>query len=119
MVTNFCDDLKLKMHQYVKNVYHQARKFPSEELYGVTSQLRRATLSVILNFIEGYARFRSGDKLRFWEISYASLKESKYLLYFSMTEGFVTKEDYRQTLALAEEVGKMLWRLMEPLRNSK
>ncbi|MBI4427092.1 MAG: four helix bundle protein [Candidatus Magasanikbacteria bacterium] len=116
---NFCDELKLKMHEYVKNAYHLARKFPTEELYGVTSQLRRSALSVILNFIEGYARFKPGDKLRFWEISYASLKESKYLLYFSMTEDYLTKEEYKQILTNAEEVGKMLWRVMSPLREGK
>ena len=44
------------MDEFVHFVYNITRKFPKEELYGITSQLRRASLSVILNYIEGYAR---------------------------------------------------------------
>lgn len=47
--------LKQEMDKYAHLVYAFTRKFPKEELYGVTSQLRKATLSVILNYIEGYA----------------------------------------------------------------
>lgn len=104
------------MHEYNKLVYRVTKNFPKEELYGVTSQLRRASLSVILNFIEGYARFKSLVKLNFYEISYGSLKESKYLVYFSHTENYMSGENYQACMNLAEEVGRMLWRIMEPLR---
>ncbi|PJB19449.1 four helix bundle protein, partial [Candidatus Falkowbacteria bacterium CG_4_9_14_3_um_filter_36_9] len=57
------------------------RSFPKDELYGITSQLRRAALSVILNYIEGYARKRDKVYKNFLEISYGSLKEAKYLLH--------------------------------------
>lgn len=44
------------MHEYVKYIYRVTRNFPREELFGVTSQLRRAAMSVVLILIEGYAR---------------------------------------------------------------
>lgn len=54
----FHDDLKIKMHQYVKLVYKVSKSFQKDELYGLTSQYRRAGMSVILNYLEGYARRR-------------------------------------------------------------
>lgn len=106
---NFKDKLKKKMDDYVHLVYNHTKYFPKEELYGVTSQLRRATLSIILNYIEGYARRKPLVQLNFFEISYGSLKESKYLLYFSMIEKYLAPEDYKIALKKAEEIGAMLW----------
>jgi four helix bundle protein len=59
MPEKFHDKLKEKMDEYKHFVYSLSRKFPKDELYGVTSQLRRATLSVMLNYIEGFARRRN------------------------------------------------------------
>ena len=106
------------MDNYVHLVYKLAKTFPKEELYGVTSQLRRAALSVILNYIEGYARKRPAVKLNFWEISYGSLKESKYLLDFSFKEGFIKETEFQKALKLAEEIGAMLWKALETLEKS-
>lgn len=115
-MTLFEDELKIKMNKYVKLVYKVSKNFPQDELYGVTSQLRRSTLSIILNYIEGYARFKKGSKLQFYEISYGSLKESKYLIYFSNSEKYINDSDYKNLDDQTEEIGKMLWRLMIPLR---
>lgn len=103
------------MHQYVKCVYKVTKNFPKDELYGATSQLRRATLSVILNYIEGYARRKGPDcKVynNFLEISYGSLKESKYLIYFAYTENYLMQRDYERLIILADEIGRMLWNTM-------
>jgi len=100
------------MHLYVKKVYYISKSFPKDERYGVTSQLRRSAMSVILNYIEGYARRRGEDcktYKNFLEISYGSLKESKYLLYFSYTEKYIDENKYNELMALSEEIGKMLW----------
>lgn len=113
---NYLDKLKSKMDIYVHFVYKVSRGFPKEELYGATSQLRRSALSVILNFIEGYARKRSAVKLNFWEISYGSLKEAKYLLYFAYKENWISKEEYQTALGMAEEIGAMLWKATESLQ---
>ena len=111
----FHDKLKLKMHLFVKEVYRVTRSFPREELYGVTSQLRRAVMSVILNYIEGYARRRGADcKVynNFLEISYGSLKEAKYLIYFSNTEDYINNKDYNKLIEMNDEIGKMVWTLL-------
>lgn len=108
-VNDFKEKLKEKMDKYVHFVYQITKNFPKDELYGATSQIRRATLSVILNYIEGYARRKSAVQLNFFEISYGSLKESKYLIYFSLIEKYISKNDYEIGLKMAEEIGAMLW----------
>ncbi|MFA7245519.1 MAG: four helix bundle protein [Candidatus Magasanikbacteria bacterium] len=113
----FQDNLKLKMYNYAKNVYKYTKNFPKDELYGITSQLRRSALSVTLNYIEGYARFKPGYKLQFYENSYGSLKESKFLIFFSYGEKYLTKEEYEKSIELAEEIGKMLWSEIKLLNN--
>ena len=73
------------MDKYAHSVYSATRDFSRQELFGITSQLRRSALSVILNYIEGFARRKKENckvYKNFLEISYGSLKESKYLLHF-------------------------------------
>lgn len=115
---DFKEKLKLKMDEYTHFVYDATRKFPKEELYSSVSQWRRSTLSVILNYIEGYARKKSLVQLNFFEISYGSFKESKYLLFFSKKRKFITQDEYNEGLMLAEEIGKMLWTEMNSLEKS-
>lgn len=105
----FKNDLKHKMDEFVHRAYGLTKNFPKEELYGVVSQLRRASLSIILNYIEGFARKKKLVQLNFFEISYGSLKETKYLLYFSLKENYLSTEEYKQSIKLAEEIGAMLW----------
>lgn len=93
MEQNFPDSLKIKMDEFVHLVYQVSKDFPKDELYGVTSQLRRSALSVILNYIEGYVRNRDKVYKNFLEISYGSLKEAKYLLHFSLVEGYLVEKD--------------------------
>lgn len=109
----FHDDLKIKMNDYAHFVYRVTRNFPKEEIYGVTSQLRRASLSVILNYIEGFARIKNKVYKNFLEISYGSLKESKYLLHFSLVDKYINIDDYKVGLKMADEIGAMLWSTME------
>jgi four helix bundle protein len=111
----FHDDLKLKMDEFVHLVYKITKDFPKDELYGVISQLRRASLSVILNYIEGYARRKEKVYKNFLEISYGSLKESKYLLHFSLVENYLSKENYNKAVKLTEDIGKMLWGILRKL----
>ena len=111
-------DLTCKMDKYVHFVYKISRQFPKEELYGAVSQFRRATLSIILNYIEGYARKKIKSQLNFFETSYGSLKESKYLLYFSFIEKYLTQAEYHIGLNLIEEIGAMLWTEISSLEKS-
>ncbi len=105
------------MDDYVHLVYKICKEFPLEERYNTTSQLKRASLSIVLNFIEGFAREKLAVKRNFWEISYGSLQESKYLLYFSLKEKFLSENDYQKATKMADEIGAMLWRSLAPLKN--
>jgi four helix bundle protein len=113
---NYFDQLKDKMDAYVHFVYKLSKSFPNHELYGCTSQIRRATLSIILNFIEGFARKKIAVKRNFWEISYGSLKESKYLINFSYKENYISEPDYLTATANVEEIGAMLWKAIDSLK---
>ena len=116
MEENYFERLKKLMDEYAHSVYRLTKQFPRDEVYGIISQLRRSALSVVLNFIEGFARSRKQVKKNFWEISYGSLKESKYLLHFSLIEGYLSQEDYKKVIPLAEEIGAMLWRAIESIK---
>ena len=115
-MNEFQDKLKIKMDKYAHVVYKITKKFPKEEMYGTVSQIRRSSLSVILNYIEGFARQKKAVKRNFWEISYGSLKESKYLLHFTVVEGYYNKKEYDKVVKLADEIGAMLWKLLQSLK---
>ncbi len=115
MQNRFHDNLKEKIDGYIHLVYKITRSFPREELYGITSQLRRAVISVMLNYIEGYARRRNKVYQNFLEIAYGSLKESEYLLEFSFTEGYLSKADYEATLEMADGIGGMIWGILKKM----
>lgn len=105
------------MDEYAHFVYKLSRKFPKEELFGMTSQLRRAVLSIVLNYIEGYGRRKNKVNINFLEISYGSLQETKYLLEFSFAEGLINKEDQEQAATLGNEIGAMLWKTLSSKEN--
>lgn len=117
-MSDFKNHLKIKMDEYVHLVYLITKNFPKDELYGSTSQFRRATLSIILNYVEGYARKKPLVQLNFLEISYGSLKESKYLLYFALKEEYININDYSDGMKLADEIGAMLWTEISALDKS-
>jgi len=109
----FHERLKKIMDEYAQTAYALTNKFPRDEIYGIISQLRRAALSVILNYVEGYARRKLKVKLNFFEISYASLKETKYLLYFSLKQNYIEHDEYKKAIGIADEIGAMLWRTIQ------
>lgn len=111
----FHEELKEKMDRYAHLVYKITKHFPNEERYGLTSQLRRSSLSVILNYIEGYARGSNKAHKYFLDISYGSLKESKYLLHFSLVEKYLLPGEYKISIKLADDIGAMLWGAKERL----
>jgi len=112
---NFHDRLKYLMHIYVKEIYRVTKSYPKDELFGITSQMRRSAMSVILNYIEGFVR-RKGENCKvyknFLETSFGSLKESKYLVYFSYTENYLNESDYNKIMSINDEISKMLWSIL-------
>jgi four helix bundle protein len=117
-MNEYQESLKKKMDEYVHLVYGATKSFPKEEMFGSTSQLRRASLSVVLNYIEGYARRKPLVRLNFLETSYGSLQESKYLIEFVFTEKFLTLEQHSTLSKLANAIGAMLWKEIENLSTS-
>lgn len=97
------------MDDYVHEVYRVTKRFPKTELFAVTSQIKRSALSVVLNYIEGYARSRHAVHKNFLEISYGSLKETQYLIGFSFKENYLLKEEYESLYGLGDKIGAMLW----------
>ena len=90
-MTEFQEKLKKLMDEYLNFVYKVTKDFPKEELYSSVSQWRRCSLSLILNYIEVYARKKPLVQLNFLETSYGSFKESKYLLFFCKTSSLSRK----------------------------
>ncbi|MBU1132614.1 four helix bundle protein [Patescibacteria group bacterium] len=118
MDENYHCILNTKIKLYSHGVYKLTKSFPKEELYGLTSQLRRAAISVGANYTEGYARRKPLVMKNFFEISYGSLKESRYLLEFASEENYIGDiESYKNIQALGDEIGAMLWKTLENIRN--
>jgi four helix bundle protein len=105
--------LKTKIHIFIKQTYLLTDKFPKHEIYGLTSQLRRAAVSVMLNYLEGFARFKEKIVLNFYEISFGSIKECKYLLYLSKELNYIEEQEYNQIIGIAEEISAMLWKTIK------
>jgi four helix bundle protein len=97
--------------------YLITRKFPKEELYGLTSQLRRSALSIPTNIVEGYSRKGDKELAHFVNISLGSMAETKYLLYFALRLGYLSDEEYDKINKGYEELGGKLWRFYETVRN--
>lgn len=76
------------------SIYNLTNSFPTEEKYGIISQMRRASISVSSNFVEGNSRYTSKDKARFFEISYGSLMELLNQLVLSLDLGYLEEERY-------------------------
>jgi len=104
-----------KAHAWVLGVYRFTEQFPRHELFGLTSQLRRAAVSVPANFAEGFKKRSHLDKLRFYNIAQGSLEECRY--YFILARDL----NYGDSTALknrAEEISKMLDSYMRSLRSA-
>jgi len=91
-------------HELVLDIYRITAKFPKEELYGLTSQIRRAVTSVPANIVEGHSKGSSKEFIRFLYISRGSLEELKYLLLLSKDLGYITEEKY---IELNERLSKL------------
>ncbi len=100
------------------NCYSATKMFPATEIYGVTSQLRRAASSVAANIAEGYGRDHKGSYVHFLRIAQGSLKEVETHVIISARVGYLAPETEAMILESAEGVGKMLRSLIRTLEKS-
>ncbi len=107
-----------KAHEFVLDVYKTTLVFPKEELYGLTSQFRRAAVSCPANISEGYTKKGKADKLRFLNISQASLEECRYYLILSKDLNYISVENFNFMEGKAEEVSKLLNSYMKKISES-
>ena len=93
-----------KAHQFVLNVYSLTKQFPKEETFGLSSQFRRASISIAANIAEGYTKKGPRDKVRFLNVSQGSLAECQYYLRLVRDLGY----GVAQLKTDLEEVSKLL-----------
>lgn len=81
-------------HKLTKEMYFLTSKFPKEEIYGLTSQIRRASVSIPTNIAEGCGRLTDKKFGRFIDISLGSLNETEYLLFLSTELNFISESEF-------------------------
>jgi len=106
----------VKAHGLTVEIYKISRSFPKEELYGLTSQIRRASSSVPMNLAEGCGRSSKADKVRFFDIAYGSASETEYQLLLARDLEYLPVEIHQKLSENAAEIKKMLSSLISKLR---
>ncbi len=104
-----------KAHSLVLNIYKMTQQFPKDEIYGLTSQIRRASVSIAANIAEGFGRRGAKDKLRFYNISKASLNEVRYFLILTKDLKYYNTDTLLMDI---EEVDKMLFSYMKSISDN-
>jgi four helix bundle protein len=94
-----------KAHQFVLSTYRFSEGFPKTQIYGLTSQLRRAAISIAANIAEGFKKKNKSDKARFMNIAQGSLEECRYYLILSKDLRY---GDSLELMSQLEEVSKLL-----------
>lgn len=98
-----------KADELAYHIYLETKKFPKEEAYGLTSQLRRAAFSIPTNIVEGTGRQGKNETKQFMNIALGSLAETEYLLDFCFRLRYFSEEAYHKLESLRKEVGALLW----------
>ena len=115
------DHIKLRAFELADEVailvYRTTKEFPKEEIYGLTSQMRRAAVSVPSNIVEGCARNTETEYLRFLEIAFGSLRELHYQVGLSRRLGYSVSSDVQVLEEKVVETEKVLNGLIRSLRS--
>lgn len=98
--------------------YKITKDFPKEEVYGLSSQMRRAAVSIPSNIVEGCARESQVEYLRFLEIAFGSLRELQYQFDLSTRLGYLKNADILECNSKLSETGKVLAALLRSLRKT-
>ncbi|MCH7826703.1 MAG: four helix bundle protein [Bacteroidetes bacterium] len=104
-----------KAHKFVLKVYEISKDFPKNEIYGLTSQFRRAAVSIAANIVEGFAKKGIADKLRFYNIAQGSIQECQYYILLSKDLDYHNDEKLKELL---KEVSKLIYSYMKSLKTN-
>ncbi len=108
-----------KAHEMTLAIYSASAGFPLEELYGLTSQLRRSAASIGANIAEGSGRRSDNEICRFLQIARGSASEAEYHLLLARDLKFLPEEDFRHLSRQADEVQRMLTALIQSFHAAK
>ncbi len=109
MIANFKKlNIWIRSRAYVKSIYNVAQEFPSEEKFGLTSQIKRAAVSVPSNIAEGSGRRTKADFSRFLDISIGSLCEIETQLYVAFDLNFIKEDQLNELVKENTEIRKMI-----------
>jgi four helix bundle protein len=108
-------DLKVwtRAHEMTMGIYQETRCFPKEELYGLTSQIRRAAASIGANIAEGCGRRSDGELTRFLQIARGSASELEYHLLLARDLNLLAEDSFRKLDGQVTEVQRMLTSLVQ------
>ena len=105
-----------KSHDLTLRVYELTSQFPREEVYGLTSQIRRACASIPTNIAEGCGRESSADFARFLQIAMGSASETEYLILLARDLKYINTSQYLELTDAIVRVKKMLTSLLRSIR---
>lgn len=114
-------DLKVweKSRLYIKDIYIVSNKFPNEEVYGITSQIRRAAVSIANNIVEGSARYSDKEFIRFLDIAYASAIEAENMHYICLDLCFISEDEFEKLFKQSQEIQRMIFSLKKSLKEKQ
>ena len=107
-----------RSHEFVVLVYKTTKQFPKEELFGLSSQFRRAAVSIAANVAEGYRKTSKLEKLRFFNISQGSLEECRYYLILSKDIDYINEESYNILNEKIQETSYLLNKYCDTIKTT-
>ena len=105
-----------KSHELALKIYGLTPQFPREEVYGLTSQIRRACTSIPTNIAEGCGRESSADFARFLQIAFGSASETEYLILLANDLKYLNTYQYTELMDAIIRIKKMLTALLKNVR---
>ena len=108
-----------KSHDLTLNIYKLTSKFPREEIYGLTSQIRRSSASIPTNIAEGCGRESSADFARFLQIAMGSSSETEYLIFLAYELKYLDADQYAGLTDTIIRIKRMLINLQKSIRASR
>ena len=108
-----------KAHDLTLSLYHATRRFPREEMYGLTSQIRRCSASIGANIAEGCGKRGNSEFQRYLQIASGSASELDYHLLLASDLSFLTKPEYEQLTCRLGELRRMLTALLRKVEGDR